>query len=160
MRIFSLFRRTMARMIIFPNSIVDENSLSLQKSQKSMKEMRQRRQIHQISFGIAIIFAILFLRTFFRSSKGSEIAENSGDSPTESFQRLRRSILDYDTSKSENFLFGDETSTLISKLRQSLPSTNEVFISVKTTKKYHSSRLQTILDTWYRLAPELVRTSK
>ncbi|XP_063962068.1 fringe glycosyltransferase-like [Lytechinus pictus] len=31
---------------------------------------------------------------------------------------------------------------------------SDVFIGVKTTRKYHSSRLQLILDTWYSLAPE------
>eukprot|EP00057_Strongylocentrotus_purpuratus_P008138 XP_011662612.1 PREDICTED: beta-1,3-N-acetylglucosaminyltransferase radical fringe isoform X2 [Strongylocentrotus purpuratus] len=31
---------------------------------------------------------------------------------------------------------------------------SDVFIGVKTTEKYHSSRLQLILDTWYSLAPE------
>jgi len=29
----------------------------------------------------------------------------------------------------------------------------EVFISVKTTSKYHQTRLGPVLDTWYRLAP-------
>nr|XP_054763521.1 uncharacterized protein LOC129270144 [Lytechinus pictus] len=33
---------------------------------------------------------------------------------------------------------------------------SDVFIGVKTTEKYHSSRLQLILDTWYSLAPEQV----
>nr|XP_054757655.1 beta-1,3-N-acetylglucosaminyltransferase radical fringe-like [Lytechinus pictus] len=31
---------------------------------------------------------------------------------------------------------------------------NDVFIGVKTTEKYHSTRLQLILDTWFSLAPE------
>jgi len=30
----------------------------------------------------------------------------------------------------------------------------DVFISVKTTGKYHQSRLAPVLDTWYRLAPD------
>jgi len=30
----------------------------------------------------------------------------------------------------------------------------DVFISVKTTRKYHQARLGPVLDTWYRLAPD------
>ena len=30
----------------------------------------------------------------------------------------------------------------------------DVFISVKTTSKFHHTRLGPVLDTWYRLAPD------
>ena len=34
---------------------------------------------------------------------------------------------------------------------------DDIFISVRTTEKFHQSRLQVILNTWYNLAPEKVR---
>jgi len=36
-------------------------------------------------------------------------------------------------------------------------SLDDVFISVKTSKKFHSSRLKVILDTWFNLAPQKVK---
>ena len=33
---------------------------------------------------------------------------------------------------------------------------DDVFISVKTSKKFHSTRLKIILDTWFNLAPNKV----
>lgn len=35
---------------------------------------------------------------------------------------------------------------------------NDIFISVKTTKNYHDSRLALIIKTWFQLAKEQVRT--
>lgn len=34
---------------------------------------------------------------------------------------------------------------------------NDVFISVKTTKHYHHSRLPAIIDTWFQFAKNQVR---
>lgn len=36
---------------------------------------------------------------------------------------------------------------------------NDVFISVKTTKHYHHSRLPAIIDTWFQFAKNQVRVS-
>jgi len=33
---------------------------------------------------------------------------------------------------------------------------DDIFISVKTTKKYHETRLKTILETWFQLAKDQV----
>ena len=40
---------------------------------------------------------------------------------------------------------------------QDVLSLNDVFISVKTSKKFHQTRLKVILDTWFNLAPNKVR---
>ena len=40
---------------------------------------------------------------------------------------------------------------------QDVSSLNDVFISVKTSKKFHQTRLKVILDTWFNLAPNKVR---
>lgn len=37
---------------------------------------------------------------------------------------------------------------------------NDVFISVKTTKHYHHSRLPAIIDTWFQFAKNQVRESR
>jgi len=34
---------------------------------------------------------------------------------------------------------------------------DDIFISVKTSKKFHSSRLKIILETWFNLAPHKVK---
>ena len=36
-------------------------------------------------------------------------------------------------------------------------SFKDVFVSVKTSKKFHQTRLKVILDTWFNLAPKQVR---
>jgi hypothetical protein len=38
-------------------------------------------------------------------------------------------------------------------------SFKDVFVSVKTSKKFHQTRLKVILDTWFNLAPKQVRNS-
>ena len=45
-------------------------------------------------------------------------------------------------SESINMILSDNTVTL-----------DDIFISVKTSGKYHKSRLSSILDTWFSLAP-------
>lgn len=35
----------------------------------------------------------------------------------------------------------------------------DIFISVKTTRKFHRNRLEVILNTWFRMAPNQVRSS-
>lgn len=40
---------------------------------------------------------------------------------------------------------------------QNVISLNDVFISVKTSNKFHQTRLKVILDTWFNLAPNKVR---
>ncbi len=97
-------------------------------------------------------------------------APNADSSETyfsfESHPRLRRSVLDWNTSEDL-----EETTTSVGSVFDSIRDGpmvdfgtsipgkwgSDVFISVKTTYKYHQSRLKDILDTWFRLAPENVR---
>ena len=46
------------------------------------------------------------------------------------------------------------------RVKQMRISLNDIFISVKTTKKFHSTRLDIILKTWFNLAKDQVIAAK
>ena len=89
-----------------------------------------------------------------KSFKSSDLISND--------ERTKRSALENLDSESD-FVFRRAvhkvswSSNLQSHRQPKQFGLEDVFVSVKTSEKFHSTRLKVILDTWYNLAPKQVR---
>ena len=70
-------------------------------------------------------------------NNGNLIPDRSNYQPTQKARRLPR----FDNKKKE---------------RNNDITVDDIYISIKTSKKYHSSRLQVIIDTWFQHAKNQV----
>lgn len=72
--------------------------------------------------------------------------------------RSLRSVLDEDNEDSINFdaALSTVTSTTTTTTVKPHTTLDDVFISVKTTKNFHATRLDVIIKTWFTLAREQV----
>ena len=81
-------------------------------------------------------------------------------------ERTKRSALENNFNSESDFVFRRALHKVSWTSNRKLQShrqpkqfgLDDVFVSVKTSEKFHSTRLKVILDTWYNLASKQVRT--
>lgn len=116
----------------------------------SMK-LRLVQLARHLAYAICFFCFLTVLGGFHRLSKDS----NRSLSVLLENPRFRRAILNSTPDRSNVLL---ESEGPLVELGPTLPQqlATDVFISVKTTRKYHAQRVGDIVDTWFRLAPENV----
>lgn len=123
-----------------------------------------RKCIKVAVFGCILMFSIIFYLHNFEKSlteEGRTFVREQHGGPVDplldtELSRKQRNAMSVETIKDDQEKEKIQSIRTTVKPRDKRTELEDIFIAIKTTKKYHANRLKLLLDTWIALAKEEV----
>ncbi|KAG5887802.1 hypothetical protein JTB14_019393 [Gonioctena quinquepunctata] len=131
-------------------SLGEEEVMYVQKSAKM--NFRSRKSWQVLSCAAVFAYSTLLVYQTLSGGAGAQEVLDSVKLSDKSYHRERNLAEDMSSIENENHELTSEIVPVTATIKPPSTTLNDVFISVKTTKNYHSKRLPIILKTWFQLA--------